>query len=863
MTAHTMRRGATMLLGIAVCAGLAFTAPATALAAPGGADAPVDDAAPAYISGLVNPRADETTEALPPLLANAELMRTEGDSVVAAPDRPSMAATAQRSATERSAARAANECTTNAFAAASGQALVDLIAGSTTNCVNTLFSVTGSQASAVFGEAKMVAAANELKAIAANYQGNNSTSAAQFVLFLRAGFYVQYYNSASVPAYGAALDTAMTGALDAFFANPRSEDVTDANGETLSEAITLIDSAELNDRYLPVIKRLLADYDASYDSSWWMLNAVNATYTVLFRGHQLPAFVNAVAADPSILQTLRDFTADNAGLLATDRAYLVTNAGRELGRFLGDPQVKAAAKPHVKAVLDATSLNGPGSALWVAVASMGDWFDRANCDYYGTCDFKERIEAFVLPTTFECSPSITIRAQDMSQAELTASCDSLLGQDAYFHAVAKDPGPVPGDVNTKIEVVAFDSSDDYQSYAGTLFDIDTNNGGMYLEGDPSQAGNQARFIAYEAEWLRPEFAIWNLNHEYTHYLDGRFNMHGDFAENMLTPTIWWVEGFGEYISYHYRGMEYTAAQQLAGTGAHTLSELFDTTYDHGTDRIYRWGYLAVSFMLNKHPNELQTVLGYYRSGDWNAARAYLKNSIGTSYDQEFAGFLTECAAGNCSAELGGETPTTNTPPTAAFSAAVNGLEVTFSDESSDADGTIASWAWELGNGETSTDQHPAISYAAAGDYTVKLTVTDDKGATATVSRSVTVTDGEEPGTGGENTWQVPVCEDGDARALGQACGRMQRSAGAGQSDYLLIWVPTGTPRLTVTAGGGTGEADLYVGHTGWASQQNHVARSTNPGTSEQVVIDWPAAGWNYVTLYGADAFDNVSVYAQY
>lgn len=850
-----------MLLGIAVCAGIALVAPSAAFGSPAADDIPQDTEAPAYISGLMNPFSEAEDSALPPLTGNADALRTEADSEAPSPERPSMQSAAGEQSRGARAQRA--ECTKAEFASASGQALVDLITGSTTDCVNTLFSVTGSQAGQVFGEAKMVAAADALRTISQTYPGDNSTSAAQFVLFLRAGYYVQYYNSASVPAYGTALRTATSSALDAFFASPRSEDVTDANGETLSEAITLIDSAELNDRYIPVIQRLLTDYDASYNSSWWMRGAVNATFTVLFRGHQVPAFVQAVAADGSLLTTLKDFALNNVGLLDGDNAYLVTNAGRELGRFLGDPQVKAAAKPHVKAVLDQTSLTGPTSGLWVAVATMADWFDRASCADYGTCDLQERIEAVVLPVTHVCSPSITIRAQEINAEQLDASCSSLLGQDAYFHAVAKDPGPVPNDVNTRIEVVVFDSSDDYQSYAGTLFDIDTNNGGMYLEGDPSQAGNQARFIAYEAEWLRPEFAIWNLNHEYTHYLDGRFNMHGDFGENMLTPTIWWVEGFGEYISYHYRGEAYTAAQQLAGTGAHTLSELFDTTYDHGTDRIYRWGYLAVTFMLNKHPQELQTVLGYYRSGDWDAARAYLKNSIGTSYDAEFAGFLTECAAGTCSAELGGGQPGTNQDPVAAFAATTAALRVTFTDESTDADGSIASRAWDFGNGETSTERNPVVTFAEPGEYTVTLTVTDNRGATATATRTVTVTeDGTEPGEG-ENTWTVPVCADSDTRLLAQACGRMQRSADSGQSDYLMIWVPEGTPKLTVTVGGGTGNADLYVGDAGWASAQNHQARSTNGGNSEEAIIEWPAAGWNYVTLHGADAFDNVSVYAHF
>ncbi|NED58638.1 peptidase, partial [Micromonospora aurantiaca] len=82
--------------------------------------------------------------------------------------------------------------------------------------------------------------------------------------------------------------------LDAYFGNAKSSTVSDANGEVLAEAVTLIDSAQENARYIYVVKRLLNAYNSSYDAYWWMLNAVNNVYTVLFRGHQVPAFVSAV-----------------------------------------------------------------------------------------------------------------------------------------------------------------------------------------------------------------------------------------------------------------------------------------------------------------------------------------------------------------------------------------------------------------------------------------------------------------------------------------------------------------------------------------------------------------------------------------
>ena len=66
-------------------------------------------------------------------------------------------------------------------------------------------------------------------------------------------------------------------------------------------------------------------------------------------------------------------------------------------------------------------------------------------------------------------------------------------------------------------------------------------------------------------------------------------------------------------------------------------------------------------------------------------------------------------------------------------------EVNITDASSDPDGTVTSWLWDFGDGNTSELQTPTHKFTTEGDYNVTLTVTDDENATDTFTMTVPVT----------------------------------------------------------------------------------------------------------------------------
>ncbi|MGY1809659.1 PKD domain-containing protein [Blastococcus sp. SYSU D00669] len=90
----------------------------------------------------------------------------------------------------------------------------------------------------------------------------------------------------------------------------------------------------------------------------------------------------------------------------------------------------------------------------------------------------------------------------------------------------------------------------------------------------------------------------------------------------------------------------------------------------------------------------------------------------------------------------------NAAPRARFTQAVTDLTVAFdASASTDGDGTVASYAWSFGDGATGTGATASHTYGATGTYTAVLTVTDDKGATGSISIPVSVVANKAPAAG--------------------------------------------------------------------------------------------------------------------
>ena len=180
--------------------------------------------------------------------------------------------------------------------------------------------------------------------------------------------------------------------------------------------------------------------------------------------------------------------------------------------------------------------------------------------------------------------------------------------------------------------------------------------------------------------------------------------------------------------------------------------------------------------------------------------------------------------------------------------------------SSDSDGTIVSYNWSFGDGNSSTDANPTHTYTTAGNYTATLTVTDNDGLASSATASVSITDIDTPPqfcTASGNT--------GYEWIAGVATGSFSHTSdkeGYADNTNLVIDLTEGNNSFDLTAGGGYSEHwSIYVDFNNdgtFDSSEKVLGGLSGQGTvTGNVSIPAGTAGGQYrmrvIMKYGSEA----------
>lgn len=208
---------------------------------------------------------------------------------------------------------------------------------------------------------------------------------------------------------------------------------------------------------------------------------------------------------------------------------------------------------------------------------------------------------------------------------------------------------------------------------------------------------------------------------------------GNVAANTLDgnlSTRWSANGDGATITYNLGSIQLVKEVRMAFYKGDQRSANFDIQYgSNGTD--------------------FNTVFSSVSSGDTTALEVFAVPDMPAQYVR-VVGHGNSANSWNSitEVEIYGGGDIYNVAPVAAVQADDEvsiDVAVTFDGGASfDPDGgSIVSYAWAFGDGQTASGESASHTYAVGGTYEVTLTVTDDEGETASASHTIIVDDNKE------------------------------------------------------------------------------------------------------------------------
>ncbi len=517
------------------------------------------------------------------------------------------------------------------------------VANSDYECMRTWFSPSLEQADVVFSTMSVNRITGGLKKAIEAYKGTKEQAQQIYYLgeFIKAAYKNRHDTFAKkLQPFSSELSADIANTIQQFLRSPYALTEGREQQEALASMLIVVDSIRQLAIAAPDVFAILDSFSADKSDSYYYRKAINNIFVAMAGHSQTKAFYDVIESDSSYIHRLSGFITNNEWAIGTDSEQLLGNAARELARLVKteDAETKKVVVDTLDSLLKRYPLGGKSDRIWVGIAEMVDAYAPDYLEQLGLSNSKSVLKQRIMTFSYDCRGPARILAQEMTEAQAITSCETLnLKEDDFHQTVNTGYQPVADDHSDSVDVIVFKTKSDYSTYSSFLFDNTTNNGGQFLERDPSKQGNVPRFVAYQNGW-DDDFSILNLEHEYVHYLDGRFNQYGDFHDTMREGNIvWWLEGFAEYM-YYKEG--YNAALVLGKEKTHTLADVFSTNYSDGLNRVYRWGYLAVRFMIEKHPENVTELLGYSRTGQYKEWVKLLER-LGPAYNTEFHSWLDE------------------------------------------------------------------------------------------------------------------------------------------------------------------------------------------------------------------------------
>ncbi len=505
-------------------------------------------------------------------------------------------------------------CTSSYLIGMSPQDLVTYLISSTDACIY-YFWYFNSDIAATITNTNVQHVANEIISLSSTYQGDNSQGIHQLLFFLRVSWYHSYYQG-SVTLNQQTFDFTELAATS-LEASPNILDSSSEARKILNQLVILADTAGFAAEFIPLFQTILDTFmvQNTLDQYYSALTVYSVFYSIA-RTVDQPQF-NADQGLPVLLARIAEITVDTGNILIPNGDVWAVNwAIWSLGRvaYTSSPNMYSDGCQYIIDAenhhYDPQNYNIP--FFWAL--DVHEYFYSANCvnqdNDLSLEGLMPEIEAWLFPNTYSFDNGRIIIRTPLGTEDAESLYYAMKEVFAQFFRLSESKQPVANDQNYAIELMIYGTRYDYQQYQPVLYNLGTNNGGIYIE-------QWGRIFTYER---LPSESIYTLEelvkHEYAHYLVGRHLVYGNwglgpfYANDRIT---WFEEGLAEYLagSTKHDGvlLRSSIMNQINNDGNSrlTLQQVTDSSYNSGF-KFYRYANLLIDFLVQNQDHIVRDLM---------------------------------------------------------------------------------------------------------------------------------------------------------------------------------------------------------------------------------------------------------------
>ncbi len=244
-------------------------------------------------------------------------------------------------------------------------------------------------------------------------------------------------------------------------------------------------------------------------------------------------------------------------------------------------------------------------------------------DYLGICesftqkicrvDVEQDVMAKMFPNTFSFDDGEFVVRTAISESEVQELYHAAKQVEAQYKRAKQDLDAVSNDPNQVLIMYVYGTHQDYLDLQAFLFNLSTDNGGIYIEQDGT-------FYTYQRTGDESIYSLEELfRHEYVHYLNGRYTIDGMWGETAFYENerlTWWDEGSAEFFAGSTQKDGVLVRKSMVrdivndGENRYSVSDVLSSSYDTGF-KFYRYSALFFNYL---NANQPETITELYKLG---------------------------------------------------------------------------------------------------------------------------------------------------------------------------------------------------------------------------------------------------------